>query len=66
MNIGDLVERLPQRVHPRGQITDHPIHLGRLIEPPTRVREPPQRLGRLSSIGNRIEERGHHGPPGAV
>ena len=27
VNIGDLIEHLPQRPHARGQITDHPIHL---------------------------------------
>ena len=57
--LGDLVERLPQRPHPREQITDHPIHLGGLIEAPARVGQPSQGFRRLSSVGSRIEERGH-------
>lgn len=57
--LGDLVERLPQRAHPRGQITDHPVHLGGLIETPARVRESAQGFGRLGGVGSRIEERGH-------
>ncbi|MCT1460374.1 hypothetical protein M3G03_12625 [Aestuariimicrobium sp. p3-SID1156] len=64
VNIGDLVERLPQRAHPRGQITDHSVHVGGLIEPPACVGRPPQCLGCLGGVGSRIEERGHHGPPG--
>jgi hypothetical protein len=59
VNVGDLVEHLPQRAHPRGQITDHPIHLGGLIETPARVGQASQRLGCLSGVGSRIEERGH-------
>ncbi|WP_179947112.1 alpha/beta hydrolase family protein [Tessaracoccus flavescens] len=59
VNISDLVERLPQRAHARGQITDHPVHLGGLIEAPARVREAAQGFGRLGSVGSRIEERRH-------
>lgn len=59
VNIGDLVERLPQRAYPRRQITDHPIHLGRLLETPARVGQPAQRLGGFRGVGSRIEERGH-------
>lgn len=40
MNIGQLIKHLPQRPHRRRQLPDHPIHLRRLIEPPTRVRQP--------------------------
>ncbi len=39
--------------------TDHPIHLGGLIEAPARVGQPSQGFRRLSSVGSRIEERGH-------
>ena len=59
VNIGDLVERMPQRPHPRGQVTDHPVHLGWMIEPPARVREAAQGFGCLCGIRGRIEERGH-------
>ena len=40
MNIGQLIKHLPQRPHRRRQLPNHPIHLRRLIEPPTRVRPP--------------------------
>lgn len=59
VNISDLIERLPQRAHPRGQVTDHAIHLGGLIEAPARVSEPAQGFGCLGRIGSRVEERGH-------
>lgn len=59
MNIGQVIKHLPQRPHRRRQLPDHPIHLRRLIEPPTRVRQPPQRLQGRSSIDSRIEERRH-------
>ena len=59
MNVGDLVERLPQRAHPRGQITDHPVHLDGLIEAPARVGQAAQGFGCLGGVGSGIEERGH-------
>ena len=66
MGGGDLVECLPQRAHPRGQVTDDPVHLGGLIEAPARVGQAPQSLRRLSGIGSRVEERGHLIPPGGL
>ncbi|MFA5566122.1 MAG: hypothetical protein WC184_09200 [Acidimicrobiia bacterium] len=63
MGTSDLVEHLPERAHPRAQVTDNPVHLRGLIETSAGVSQSPQRLGRLSGVGGRIEERGHGGPP---
>ena len=63
VNIGDLIEHLPQRPHPRREVADHPVHLCGLIERTARVSQPPQSLGRLGGVGSGIEERGHHEPP---
>ena len=55
--LGDLVESQVKR--DLGIKDDHPIHLGGLIEAPARVGQPSQGFRRLSSVGSRIEERGH-------